>query len=64
MRHEIVIGKILKHSGGHGFKLTFENNIIATRMKDKIFKYFQEQGYDVRTDDGGYYDCNERVKRQ
>ena len=40
------------------------NNIIATRMKDKIFKYFQEQGYDVRTDDGGYYDCNERVKRQ
>ena len=50
-----TIGRIVKHSRGYGFKITFDNFDEANKYKDQVYYIINVDGYKINNVKG----CNE-----
>jgi hypothetical protein len=54
-----TIGRIIKHSNGIGFKVTFNTKEEAQKYKDEIYFIISVDGYKI-DNKGGCYDKNQK----
>ena len=55
---KVTMGKIIKHTKGIGFKITFPDKEQANKYKDMIRWIIADDGYRI-DNDTGYYDDKE-----
>jgi len=58
-RPVVIVGGILRHNRGTGFKITFNNVKLSRKYKDMIIWILKDDKFNVRVE-RGYHDKKER----
>lgn len=57
-KHKIILGRIIKHKKGTGFKITFPTKEEANKYKEMMKWILADDGYRI-DNDTGYFDDKE-----